>query len=97
TGGPGTLSETAGWSHETVAPHMRASAFRVMLAGQPAIIGGWSSCTVIVNEQVAMFPATSVAMYVTLVVPIGIADSGAGPAVCVSVAPGQLPETVGGD
>jgi hypothetical protein len=49
-----------------------------MLAGQ-VIVGASASTTVTVKEQVAVLPPTSVARYVTVVVPTGKLPPGAGP------------------
>jgi hypothetical protein len=49
-----------------------------MFAGQPAITGASASTTVTVNEHVAVFPDVSVAMQVTVVVPLAKTEPGAG-------------------
>ena len=60
----------------------------VMLAGQ-VIVGGSSSVTVTVKLQVAeLWPAASVAVQVTVVVPFGKLEPLGG--VQLAVAPGQL-------
>ena len=46
------------------------SAFTVMSEGQPEMTGLIASCTSTLKEQVEMFPAASVAVYVTAVVPM---------------------------
>ena len=43
----------------------------LILEGQPVICGAVLSVTVTLNEQVAIFPFVSVAVYVTVVVPTG--------------------------
>jgi len=64
----------------------------VILAGQ-VIVGACVSITVIVNVQVAVLPAASVAVDVTVVAPTGkkLPDAG----LLATVTPGQLSLTVG--
>ena len=65
-----------------------------MFEGHPAITGLVLSCTVTLKEQVDVFPAASVAVYVTTVVPR--AKTAPGLLVLVKVnAPAQLSDTVG--
>ena len=62
----------------------------VAFAGQ-VIAGGWASFTVMVNEQVAVLPATSVARNTIRVVPTGKKLPFGGPAIRASATvPGQL-------
>src|SRR2546421_4581914 len=61
----------------------------VTLPGQ-TIFGASLSVTVTVNEQLAVLPLASVAVYATVVVPTGNAEPEAGPAVRVTLTPGQL-------
>jgi hypothetical protein len=64
-------------------------ALTVMLAGQ--VMAGFSlSLTVIVNEQLAVFPDASVAVCVTVVVPTGKESPLAKPAVRLTETPEQL-------
>ena len=65
-----------------------------MFEGHPAITGLVLSCTVTLNEQVDVFPAASVAVYVTTVVPRAKTDTGLFVLVKVN-APAQLSDTVG--
>ena len=60
-----------------------------MLAGQE-IAGGMLSTTVMVNEQDVVFPAASVAVWVTVFTPTGNVAPEARPAVRAVVAPEQL-------
>ena len=48
----------------TIIPHIPAGAFVVMGAGQ-VITGAWLSTTVTLKVHIAIFPDTSVAVYVT--------------------------------
>jgi hypothetical protein len=57
------------------------------------IEGGCVSLTVTVNEQVTLLLLASVAVQVTVVVPLGKTEPGAG--VQLVVAPGQLSEACG--
>jgi hypothetical protein len=52
----------------TIAPQIPASLFTVIFAGQ-VIVGDWLSTTVTVKEQADEFPAPSVAVLLTVVVP----------------------------
>jgi hypothetical protein len=92
---PGQLSEAVGSAHETIALHDPMVLLTVMFAGQEMNNGASASFTVIVNEQIAIFPAASVAVYVIFVTPIGKTDPFAGPAVCITVTPAQLSLAVG--
>src|SRR6187551_2532786 len=65
---PAQLSDTVGAVQLTVA-WQEALAFTVILAGHPAITGLVLSNTMTLKEQVDVFPAASVAVYVTGVVP----------------------------
>lgn len=56
----------------------------MILDGQ-VIVGACVSFTLTVNEQVDVLPASSVAVYVLVVVPTGNAEPLGKPAVCVSV------------
>ena len=69
-------------------------ALTVMLEGQ-VMVGFSLSLTVIVNEQLAVFPDASVARYVTVVVPTGKDAPLAKPAVRLTVTPEQLSLAVG--
>jgi hypothetical protein len=53
----------------TTAPQLPASVFTVMFEGH-VITGNWLSTTVTVNEHVVVLPAASVAVEVTVVVPV---------------------------
>ena len=70
-----------------------ALAFTVIFAGHPLITGGVISFTVTMNEHVAVLPAASVAVYVTVVGPLGNVLPGA--LVVASVPPVQLSVKVG--
>ena len=61
---PAQLSDTVGAVQLTVA-WQEAFAFTVMFEGHPVITGLVLSTTITLNEQVDMFPAASVAVYVT--------------------------------
>jgi hypothetical protein len=63
-----------GGVHVTTFEHSFAARLTVMLDGQPVMMGGVLSVTVTLNVQVDTFPASSVAVYVTGVVPRGNAD-----------------------
>src|SRR5690606_5400124 len=65
------LSDAVGAVHVTTASHELASVLNVISVGQFAITGTSVSTTVTSNEHVAVLPAPSVAVYVTVVVPIG--------------------------
>jgi hypothetical protein len=65
-----------------------------MFEGHPAITGLVLSCTVTLKEQVDAFPAASVAVYVTTVVPRPKTVPGFFVVVKVNV-PAQLSDTVG--
>jgi hypothetical protein len=88
----GQLSVTVGSGNVTKAPHSPGSLEMVISTGQ-VITGGSVSFTVTVKEHVAVLPAASVAVQVTVVFPTGkkVPDAG----VQVAVAPGQLSVTVG--
>src|SRR5690606_13774004 len=64
------LSDAVGAVHVTTASHELASVLNVISVGQFAITGTSVSTTVTSNEHVAVLPAPSVAVYVTVVVPI---------------------------
>src|SRR5690606_26260694 len=70
-----------------------ASVLTVISVGQFAITGTSVSSTVTSNEHVAVLPAPSVAVYVTVVVPIGKTSPGS--CVLVNVVPVQLSVNVG--
>ena len=65
---PPQLSETVGAVQLTVA-WQDAFALTVMFEGHPVITGPVLSCTITLKEQIDVFPAASVAVYVTGVVP----------------------------
>ena len=90
---PAQLSDTVGAVQLTVA-WQEALAFTVMFEGHPAITGLVLSKTITLKEQVDVFPAASVAVYVTGVVPILKSVPGFFVLVSVSVPP-QLSDTVG--
>src|SRR5690606_33985141 len=87
------LSDAVGAVHVTTASHELASVLTVMSVGQFAITGTSVSSTVTSNEHVVVLPAPSVAVYVTVVVPIGITSPGS--CVLVNVVPVQLSVNVG--
>ncbi len=64
-----------------------------MFAGQAPIEGACVSFTVTVNEQAAVLPDPSVAVHVTVVVPLVNVEPEAG--VHTTLAPGQLSVAVG--
>ena len=64
-----------------------------MLAGQAPIVGAWVSFTVTVNEHAAVLPDVSVAVHVTVVVPLTNVAPVAG--LQVMLTPGQLSVAVG--
>ena len=66
---PGQLS-VAVTVNVTTAPHVPGSVDRTIFAGQ-VIVGGVTSFTRTVNEQVAVLPASSVAVHITVVPPSG--------------------------
>ena len=74
-----------------VAVHEFASATAVTFAGQ-VIVGFWVSFTVTVCVQVCIFPATSLAVQVTVVTPIGKLD---GELLVTVIVPVQLSDVVG--
>ena len=88
--GPPQLSEAVGVVQLTVASH-EAFALTVILEGQ-AIVGLVLSRTRTLNEQVDVFPPTSVAVYVTTVAPRPKISPGF--FVLPNIAP-QLSDTVG--
>lgn len=95
---PGQLSLAVGATQFTVCPHVPGTIVSTILAGHPLSTGNSASATVMLNEQVEVFPVMSVAVYVITVTPIGKVDPLTRPAVCVSVInPGQLSEATGGD
>lgn len=65
---PEQLSEVVGRATVTAAVHAPLSVSWVILAGQE-MVGSSASLTVTSNEQVAVLPALSVAVKVTVVVP----------------------------
>jgi hypothetical protein len=87
------LSVAMGAVQFTVVWHA-ADADTVILEGHPAITGAVLSVTTTLNVQVDIFPAASVAVYFTWVVPIGNVLPGA----CVEtrVTEPQLSDAVGG-
>ena len=72
---PGQLSAMVGGAQIGTAWH-DALALTVILDGQFVSTGAMLSLTVTLNEQVALFPAASVAVYVTIVVPVVKLDPG---------------------
>ena len=74
----------------TAAPQVFGVLNTEILAGQ-VITGGILSTTVTVNAQIAVLPAASVAVAITVVVPIGnvLPETG----LKLTVAPGQLSST----
>lgn len=89
---PGVLLLTVGGGKLTIAPFLPGSLNTWISAGQ-MMVGGAPSMTVTLNEQVLVFPAASVAVQVTVVVPTGKNEPDAG--VQEDVRPGQLSVTVG--
>ena len=83
---PGQLSVTGIWKL-TTAPQAPGSLLTVMFAGQVSC-GASLSATVTVKVQLDVFPAASVAVATTFVVPRGNADPEAG--TLVTLTPGQL-------
>ena len=65
---PGQLSEAVP-VNVCNEPHALLELFTLILAGQE-MVGFWLSLTVTVNEQSSVFPAPSVALQVTVVVPV---------------------------
>jgi hypothetical protein len=65
---PGQLSVPVAFVYETAASQSTGSAFTEILAGHEST-GASVSLTVTLNEHVAVFPAPSVAVHVTTVVP----------------------------
>jgi len=90
---PPQLSDTVGAVQLTTA-WQEAFAFAVMFDGHPVMTGFELSWTITLNEQVDVFPAASVAVYVTAVVPRSKAVPEFFVEVSVSVPP-QLSEAVG--
>ena len=86
---PAQLSVKVGAVHVAVAVQ-EASAFTLMLLGQPAITGTVTSVTVTVKEQLTLLPAASVTSYVTVFTPTGKVLPLARPAVRAVVTPAQL-------
>ena len=86
------LSEVLGSVQLTAAVQAPASVSWVMSAGMPVMAGFSSSVTVMLNDVVVVLAASSVAVYVTVVVPT--ANVSPGSWVEVMVAP-QLSDTVG--
>ena len=74
---PGQLSVAAGVAKVTTRPHKPVFALTVMLAGQ-FITGACRSRTVTVKVQVAIRPEGSVAVAVTVVVPMAKVEPDAG-------------------
>ena len=62
----------------TTAVHWPGSVDRLTLPGQAEIVGAWVSLTVTVNEHVCELPDASVAVQVTVVVPLAKALPEAG-------------------
>src|SRR4030095_16941474 len=90
---PLQLSVKVGGVQFTIAWH-DALALTVMSERQPEIRGLIASCTITLKVHVEVLPATSVAVYVTIVVPTLKVLPGA--LVLVIVAPLQLSVKVGG-
>jgi uncharacterized protein YunC (DUF1805 family) len=89
---PEQLSVNVGAVHVTTA-WQDALALTVILEGQPEMTGFVASRTITLKEQVETFPATSVAVYVTPVVPMG--NVLPGDLVVVNAPPEQLSVNVG--
>jgi hypothetical protein len=89
------LSVIVGAVQVTFVPHVPAfaSAFTVIVEGQPEITGLFTSFTTTLNVQVAVLPDASVAVYVTAVVPTGKKSPDAFVLVIFTT---QLSVTVGG-
>jgi hypothetical protein len=75
--GPSTRSFAVGFVKVATAPDALVAS-TVMFAGTPESIGGVVSTTVTWNEAVAVFPAGSLAVQVTVVVPSGNLDPDGG-------------------
>ena len=90
---PGQLSVATGGGHETMAPHWPAVLLVTILAGQ-VTVGNCVSTTLTLKVQVPTFPAGSVAVTVTTVVPTGKKDPDGGVTV-TTITPGQLSLTPG--
>ena len=86
---PEQLSRPTGAVYVTIFPQLPAAAVTLMFAGQD-MEGGILSITVTVKEQVAVLPAASVAVYVTVFNPTGKVEPLARPAVRAVVTPEQL-------
>ena len=72
----------------TLVPHCPVVLFTTIFIGQT--ITGGTPTTVTVNEQVAVLPEASVAVYVTVLTPIGKVDPLIKPSVWLVVTPEQL-------
>jgi hypothetical protein len=65
------LSLAVGAVHVATAEHSPDVLFKLIIAGQLLMTGSSVSVTTTLNEHVAISPFTSVAVYVTVVVPTG--------------------------
>jgi hypothetical protein len=90
---PEQLFAAAGAVQLTAAPHKPGLAETVMLPGHDVKTGGVLSVTVTLNEQVEVFPLTSVAVYITCVVPSAKTEPDA--RLLTKLAIPQLSEAVG--
>jgi hypothetical protein len=86
---PGQLSLATGSANEAVPAHWPGAVVATTLAGQ-LMVGASLSVTVIVKEQIDVFPAASVAWNTLSVFPFGNPEPLARPLVCEIVVPGQL-------
>jgi len=89
---PGQLSVGVGVAYVATAVQIPAAVFNVIFAGH-VIAGGILSLTVTVKVQDAVFSEASVAVHVTVVVPLAKLEPEAGTQ--ATVAPEQLSEGVG--
>src|SRR6476646_9438053 len=92
-GFPGQLSVAVGVANVTTAEHCPRSVGFVIFPGQ-LIVGASVSLTVTVKLQFLEFPAASVAVHVTVLLPFGKVEPEAGTHVTVGF-PGQLSVAVG--
>jgi hypothetical protein len=92
---PGQLSVATGNTHETFALHDPGELLTVILVGHEVNVGNWLSITVTVNVHNVVLPLASVAVNVTVDVPIGKADPLGSPDVCTTPMPGQLSVATG--
>ena len=91
------LSEGVGDVKVTYAPHAFVAAATSISAGQLESVGKMLSRTVTVNAQFLNLPERSVALWRTIVVPMGKSEPEAGPITRTTAsAPSQLSMAVGG-